>query len=187
MKWTKAKDQLPEPFKVVPCKYTPDSPDPRKDTELHWGFVHKDGHWANQWQHHQVEWLDETESSSSPPTDESALEKEAQAVFPTDPNMPYRYNQEQSLMQNGYIKGRRKSLSELAAIAENCAKLQISNGEDIVMLEGNAANMGLLLMDKDGEIEGLKNEVVTLTERLERITMERNSLEEELALYRLEK
>ena len=58
--WAKAKERLPEPFKVVPCKYTPDSPDPRKDTELHWGFVSKEGVWSRLWQNHQVEWYDES-------------------------------------------------------------------------------------------------------------------------------
>jgi len=59
-RWVMANERLPEPFKVVPCKYTPDSPDPRKDTELHWGFVSKEGVWSRLWQNHQVEWLDET-------------------------------------------------------------------------------------------------------------------------------
>jgi hypothetical protein len=57
--WALATERLPEPFKVVPCKYTPDSSDPRKDTELHWGFVSKEGNWSRGWQNHQVEWLDE--------------------------------------------------------------------------------------------------------------------------------
>lgn len=69
VQWVKASDRLPSPFKVVPCKYTPDSPDPRTDTELHWGFVSKDGAWNRGWQNHKVEWLDESSSSLSTPSD----------------------------------------------------------------------------------------------------------------------
>jgi len=61
--WVNASERLPEPFNVVPCKYTPDSPDPRRDTELHWGFVSKEGKWDCEWQNHQIEWLDESAPS----------------------------------------------------------------------------------------------------------------------------
>jgi hypothetical protein len=74
--WVKASERFPEPFKVVVCKYTPDSPDPRKDTELHWGFVNKEHMWAGRdWQPHQIEWLDE--SAGIPAVSElvEALEK----------------------------------------------------------------------------------------------------------------
>lgn len=72
--WVKASERLPEPFKVVPCKYTPDSPDPRKDTELHWGFVSKNDSWDRGWKNHQVEWLDESPSLAP---DQSGKEDDA--------------------------------------------------------------------------------------------------------------
>ncbi|MGN6417776.1 MAG: hypothetical protein ACTHMC_09810 [Pseudobacter sp.] len=66
LQWVKASaNNLPAPHKVVPCKYTPDSPDPRKDTELHWGFVCNDGTWSRGWRHDQVEWLDESSPSTA--------------------------------------------------------------------------------------------------------------------------
>lgn len=63
--WRKATDDTPKPYKVVPCKYTPDSADPRRDTELHWGFICADGTWSCGWENHQIEWLDESEPSFS--------------------------------------------------------------------------------------------------------------------------
>lgn len=76
VQWVKASERLPAPFKVVACKYTPKSPDPRRDTELHWGYVSKDGIWDMKWQHDQVEWLDESGSSLST-AKEPALLREA--------------------------------------------------------------------------------------------------------------
>jgi signal recognition particle subunit SEC65 len=66
MKWVKATEKLPQPFNVVACKYTPDSPDPRQDTELHWGFVSNEGKWLKGWEHHQIEWLDEGKEGGKP-------------------------------------------------------------------------------------------------------------------------
>jgi hypothetical protein len=86
-----------------------------------------------------VEYLDDSPS----PTDESALEKEAEAEYPysLDHRGGYidnEFNYRQTHCRRAYLTGRRKTIEQ-----------------------------------KDGEIEALKAKIV--------------SLEEELALYRLEK
>jgi hypothetical protein len=89
------------------------------------------------------------------------LEKESKQTFPVPPTDAI--DQAMINMQRiGYIEGRRKSLS--------------------IQKE-----MGELLMTKDGEIESLLNDVAELNERLQRLIAEKNAIEEELALYRIEK
>lgn len=62
-RFIKSSERLPEPFKVVVCKVTPPSPDPRRDTELHWCFVNKNGEWVGQSKDNCIEWQEELTSS----------------------------------------------------------------------------------------------------------------------------
>lgn len=87
-----------------------------------------------------VVWLDESIS----PADESALEKEALLRFPEQNGKEiseWSNAQIVDLERSAYLAGRRKTLSD-------------------------QQQMGLLLMDKDGEIEGLKAEVAELKDKL---------------------
>lgn len=116
--WAKASDRLPEPFKVVPCKYTPDSPDPRKDTELHWGFVSKEGNWDRGWKHHQVEWLDESPPSSKESDAVEFLEWMWQNRWfdRDDKYWYYTFEQGTYISKKAYNKDYRKTTKELYKI-----------------------------------------------------------------------
>lgn len=151
---------------------------------------------------HLIEWLDESVSPS--PTDESALKDEAEKLYPVD---VYSDDSIERLCQyaarSAYLAGRRKTIEQLKAepiaildeiAIQKEADMRYDENDKLTDVgkefckhaykEGRRKSlsiqqqMGLLLMDKDGEIEGLKAEVARLekllkqTEEISRIATE---------------